>query len=490
MLKRLKKIVLWVGAILILLLVVFIGINWRDEAPSPLSIALAKLPENNVPDEQNIFYALMGLYVPAGQDMTEQGRQLVSRYLQNEKIQSDQQTSLNKQKGVMKTEFDQAVADTAGRLRQAGDIRRWCEPSLDCLQASTTPKQLQALQRQLSLNADPLKRYRQLFAMEGYFDPLGYQVFDFPDARLVLHRLYQMALHESLIKARQGDLLPILTLLDHDTDLRLKMAESHSIDISVFLSAIRMVRHNVEWVSVILTSPHFDRRQHGQIVQRILNNAARLDSFVPDNLHQSDYLFLKKTVEQHGRNINRESTLSRFVSRRLYHTQAMLNEIAIDTVVSSKIARLPAERWVTEREQVLDDSVPEARYGRYCLLDEICLYNLMGHQGVYDLYHSVDEGLSYTMNASFHDVQSYIRLVNLQFALMQQPFPVDVPVFLAQHPQWFNPYTRQPFDWSAAQSALSFKPYSDFWFRFSKETNPVFRVVVPVQKNISPQGTD
>lgn len=66
-----KKILLGVLGVMVLRGIAFVAINWRDEAPSPLSIALASLFENNVPDEQNAFYAIIGLYVPAGQDMAE-----------------------------------------------------------------------------------------------------------------------------------------------------------------------------------------------------------------------------------------------------------------------------------------------------------------------------------------------------------------------------------------------------------------------------------
>lgn len=104
MLKRLKKIVLWLGAVLILPLVVFIGLNWRDETPSPLSKELSWLPENNVPDEQNAFYAMMGLNVAPEQSMTQAGRHLIDAYRRYERITPQE-------KGIA-TEFAQAVEST------------------------------------------------------------------------------------------------------------------------------------------------------------------------------------------------------------------------------------------------------------------------------------------------------------------------------------------------------------------------------------------
>lgn len=344
------------------------------------------------------------------------------------------------------------------------------------------------MQQQLSTNAELLRRYRQIIAMEGFFDPVLYTDFDLPgnDGWSQLNKLHTLATNESLGKAQEGNIIPLLTVL-HDYIRFLKsILESNSVSTINYMAANAYLRINLEWVSVILTSPHFDMSQHGPLVRRILDNLPKLDQ----SGRLSAYAFDRKSINVLRQSIRLENGFSRFMLQRVYHPQAMLNEAAVDEDIKGKIGALPADRWLTDRPQILN-TIPKSRYGRYCLVKDICLYNLIGHRPVDDLVESVNEVGNYDQNARRHDMEGYIRLVNLQFVLMQQhPLPADVPAFLAQYPQWFNPYTRQPFDWSAAESTRSFKPYYQRWHGSAVEhSKAVFSVIIPVQKGIIPQRT-
>lgn len=190
-----------------------------------------------------------------------------------------------------------------------------------------------------------------------------------------------------------------------------------------------------------LEFPHYDPSQHGETVHRLLTEAAALDPSLMVKLKWSEYAFASEIFCVMENTAQHNNAFSRFFEQRVIHPQATLNELAIDIDLQSKIAALPADRMLTDGDTMLENG-PEASYGRYCLTETVCLYNLQGHR-VSRLSAEKTELFNMENLMKFHDIQAYIRLVNLQFALMQQqPFLADVPVFLAQHPQWFNPYTR------------------------------------------------
>lgn len=171
-----KKILLGVLGVMVLGGIVFIAINWRDEAPSPLSIALASLPENNVPDEQNAFYAMAGLRVQTGQDMTAEGRKMIALYRQYINIKATQRTALTAQEEAVITELKQSYGKVSAlSVKEGGKdfVSLGCgKPFIDCLQKPLSREELKTLQYQLSANAELLRRYRQIIAMDGYYDPL------------------------------------------------------------------------------------------------------------------------------------------------------------------------------------------------------------------------------------------------------------------------------------------------------------------------------
>ena len=79
---RIFNFALWgILTVVLGLLAAFVGLNWRDEAPSYLYGTEYSTPRPLPPDENNIYYFLMGFNAPAGQNPVVEGKRRADGYL-------------------------------------------------------------------------------------------------------------------------------------------------------------------------------------------------------------------------------------------------------------------------------------------------------------------------------------------------------------------------------------------------------------------------
>ena len=155
----LRRALKWTGITLavlvglpLLLLLVLLLVNWRDEPLSATARALRVPPPNPYAAADNIYLWLAGFDAPAGEPVVAAGAARIARA-------DAQATAL----------LGAPAADLspAGALRFRGEAD-WCQPlEASCWSSGPRDTQIAALAAD---NAELLGRYRALFVLQGYYD--------------------------------------------------------------------------------------------------------------------------------------------------------------------------------------------------------------------------------------------------------------------------------------------------------------------------------
>lgn len=453
----LVKGILGLVGLAICLMLVFVALNWRDEAPSDLARQLNQ-PAPALSDDRNLYLPMLGFNAPSGQDPKMEGVRQVKAF-QTYYAQRPLSPGILEQGNLVdepapRNDAQKALAmeltPLPGALRLSRKAITLCDPSIDCLNQTSPPEQIQQWQQLLKQHAELVTRYGQLQQSSdlGFVSPMPVDVLEpfIPyDSILATH---QLLLGLAVQDAQRGHFVTMLDFLAKDTAFWRQILAGHNSLVDD-MAALNRLRLDMAWVSVLLADPRFDTNRYRAMLAQILRPLTPQERDISPalkrefQLHVAVYLDYQRTTK----------IKSRPFEQLIFKPQAAINRTAATDKLFQEIAAAPVNSFVR-----LSSELPQKRASIQsgdCVFRQYCLNDFIGHT----LTNMNGPDLTENIGRVF-DMDAYIRLVGLQHQLRQQNIATQsVPDVIDRDPVLLNPYTNQPFSWNPQTAQLSFKPH-------------------------------
>lgn len=429
----------WVVNGILLLLILFIAINVRDEALSPEAQAFGAVSEPAVADRDNAFFAILGFTVPLDQNPHEQGMQAAARY---EAAVAQRSYSV-----------DNSVFDAPTNI---GDLI--CGGKNDgCRQQRR--QQTDLLTATLNTHKGMLARYEQLYAYPHYRDTLT-PTLAAPSAPFkALTSAHQLLLARVVLSARGGDLDQALTTLERDMRFwRMMLSDADSLIAKII--AARQMTNNVNLLSELISQNKCNagalQEKAQAIVLPLTEQERDLDPALRREFRVAQHMFTAFSKDRDYRrsmmyssNVEALSSISGDVLFRLfYQPNATVNSAYRDHVGQVAVMALPAREFIKQLPVHGAEAEPNASLIRWDFI-----YNPLGK---YMLALESPDFRKY--KAQLYNLDGLLRLVAIQIKAKQDGVaPSQMTDLLRNAGDTFaNPYTGAPMQYDANEHRLYF----------------------------------
>ncbi|MDR0769937.1 MAG: hypothetical protein LBE75_01865 [Burkholderiales bacterium] len=453
----------WTVLIVVALFALLVLINWRDEELSDEARALLETKPSEVPDNENIFVAMVGFYAPEESDIFEAGRKRI------EGIEKEDPTGMGAPLRWLKEQ-------------EGKEELRWqrAEPSFDCWYKRGTAflgciySQKELLEKTLTANGALIQRYRLLQELPYYAAPPNCNPFFIPSYGL-LSEIRGTLVAQAVLEIEAGNAGEGLMFFNQGSTFLRRNLEGKSCLLDSAIAAAQMMKE-VYQISFLLSSSSADIEKHASEWRGLLTPLSPEQvSMRPAIEGEIRFMYnalpaLKKWVSY------QEATEQTFricwgwgkwgeweecsawqwwleqnASNLFFHPNATFNYGVPFFKARLKLAELPWRDYIEQRDETLA-SLAERSNPR---MDWI--YNPLGkNQSRY--HHLWDEYVG-----RLHDLDTYLRLVRLQLELRLTKLPSEeIPAFIAQLDEAYCAPCSD-FSWDAGTRMLSFQPYVENW---------------------------
>ena len=444
-----KKALKWTAIILASLLLggplLLAAINAFDEDLRPEAIAFADFSGEEVPPEQNGYYAWVGLRAPVGENPHVRGVQVVAQV--NEKLDAMPRdvTDVDAILGAKTLKYTNSLASLCGR-DATGCLDRYRAKSAD-------------IEKQVRDNKVLLERYRALYRYPHfhetikprYYAPLFYEASSVRGLARAQHTLH----------ALRGDHLLALRQLRDDTQFwRRILIDSRSLVGKMI--AVAAIRVNAQIISEIVARYPADKSAlalAAHAVQPLTAQERDLTNAYRNEHAWIMHFFTTLPAELRALPVERRTpctaesiydcVIEKLTTTFLFKPHATVNRSFEDFSETAGRSKLPASEFLkqTNEKQASD------RYDWGWLSSWHFAYNPIGkilntHPGsAYDSY-----------TGRIHNLDGFLRLVSLSLAAKQQSVrDADMPAFLAStQPNLRSPYTSDPMLWDTGSRTIYF----------------------------------
>lgn len=445
---RLTKILKWFGLILLIpaaLFILLLIINAFDQEIRPEALAFVDFSKEQIPDEQNAYFALMGHAAPLGDDPHQKGIEIIN--VHNRRV--------SEVRG-----YDPTIGDIRDKvlgpkkLVFQGKAMELCDRnSVRCLSAYR--EKARVIREMLRANRLLVERYYQLYRYPHFRETAkesAYVLVPFDDS--ATNALVRAAIG---LQAHDGQIHEALKALQRDTRFwRLVFGECRTLIEKMI--AIARVRRNVQLLSEIIASRSLNGKDIN-IAREILTplSGSELDF---QKVFRSEFAFTKNIIENTSDWGEQDDTWSEsspwyFLARPLFKTNATINLMYERHRDLAALAQLPPDRLM--KQLVLEESKSDSGAQR---INWHFVYNPMGKL-LADMGRApYIEYLGRTQNLG-----ALIRLVTLQlFAKERGVSDSQMQSYLAQtEAGLMNPYTGEPARWDAQNRSLYFMCMREDW---------------------------
>lgn len=431
--RLLKQFLKWFALAFVVFVVLFLGFGNIDEALEPEARAYATPAIDNLPPQDNAYFALFGFwYAEEDNEIGRVGESIVREY----------EDTLAKN-----PRMDEYKTDTSLQpIKFAGDEALLCRPPKNrCLNVVTMART--QIQQILHTNKKLLDRYLSLYSYSRYRNVSTPRFFT-PMPRFVGNARY-LALTRIALDWHQGESSRAIAALARDTEFWRRMLRD-SDDLLMKAIATRAVAENVRLLAEMIVASGIGERDavHMQTILRPLDVAER------DFMKAMKFEFLMGYHTYHnlvestmkpGWNPTTQYIMSRLASL-LYAPNACVNKLYRLNKATADLATLPASRYDQE-VAAINKLHPKGTLWEY-------LHNPIGN---YLMRTGSPDWTHYP--ARIHDLDGLMRLALVAAEIKRRSLRADeIQRFLNEVGEpYTNPYTGKPFEWDADMRTIHFR---------------------------------
>jgi hypothetical protein len=442
-----KKALKWTAIVLAFLLLgvplLLAAINAFDEDLRPEAIAFADFSDEEVPPEQNGYYAWVGLRVPVGESPHARGMQIVAQV--NEKLD------------VMPRDIiDSNTLLGAKALKFTNKLGRLCgRDATDCLDRYRAKSS--DIEKQVRENKLLLERYRVLYRYPHFHETIKPRFF----APLFYEpaSVSGLAHAQAALYALRGDhLLAVRQLRDDTLFWRRILIDSRGLVGKMI--AVAMIRINSQITSEIVARYPTDKRSltlAAQAVQPLTDQERDLTNAYRNEFALGMHFFTTLPSEQRTPCTTEsiyDCALEKLSTTFLFKPHATVNQSFENFRKIATRSNLSAAEFLNERR----DGQASGQYDWDWLTAWRFAYNPVGK-----ILNAIAVSAYGNYTARVHNLDGFLRLVSLSLAAKGQAIhDTDMPGFIARaKPNLRNPYTNEPMMWDAGNRAIYFDGMDD-----------------------------
>jgi len=462
-LRLLWKFCKWTLLIAVVLVVLVIAINWRDQPLSDEALALlADQPAAPVPDRENILLALAGMKAPEGADVFEAGR----RYLE----EASKAGSLAEVIGATKAEKQKEAQEKKLEWKET-------RPPFDCQInmegdfMQCIKKERSRLKETLALNETLVQRYRAMQDLPRYaaIQAPGQWILSMEYGGAI-YNIRKILLAQAMLDMKDGDSQAGLRFFKKDMALWRKNLDGKFCLIDSLVSAAWLMQ-DARGLNMLLSLPTAQISEEQQQEWRSLlaplspeqkslyaaveGEIKFVHNYAPEikrwksyhEVSNEEYIFCGVLSGEIKACPAWQSWLEKNISSTFVQPNASFNDEVPFYKAWLKLTSLSWEDYLAQRDATL------APFKKSATPRIDWIYNPVGKSSS-DFKPSYDEYIG-----RFHDADTYLRLVRLQLELRLAEVPSgQVADFLKQLDA---PYCApcSDFSWDAQTRKLSFQPY-------------------------------
>lgn len=435
----------------IVMAVVLLAIYWRDEPLSAKTIALNQPPVVNINENENAYFAYIGLTAAKGKDPAEVGKAYHAQY----------EAMLRATPVATYQQFRQLIDQP--RLKFKAEQNQ--HPTSICkIQNEACVEKYARTAEQISkLAADNItlaQRYNALLQYPQFVDVSTPSAFFELSAFSDIQNLNELRCAQASIALANGDADGALNALDANLQFWHRNLRGSTTLISRMI-AIAILKTNYAFLNDFLDyQPALAKTKYDQL-RKILAHFGELDTDFTDTL-KGEYRFGANFMSLMITNVDdlQGSEPERDIFEKigmalnktpLYRPHATLNRHAEIFSRYLSLAKLPAHQLMEKKQTLLEGLENEFGFGKHPIRD--FSYNPIGNS--LNSMGLVAIG-DYFLTA--HDLGAYVRLLKLKLEIRHQDISLaDVSRFIAtSNAALFNPFTNQPMTWDEAGQSIYF----------------------------------
>jgi len=436
-----------IGFGILLLLILIVAINARDETLSPEAQAFGAASEPGVADRENAFFAVLGFASPLDQDPHTQGMQAAARFeaalAQRPYFVDDSLPDLTAPEML-------STATAIGDLicgREEDGCRQQRRQKTDHLAAA------------LNTHKAMLARYERLQTYPHYRDALTSTIAAPSAPFKVLSSAHQLLLAKVVLSARGGDLDQALATLEQDTRfLRMVLRDADSLIAKAI--AARLLTNNASLLSELVSQNKVKVAASLETAQAIVLPLSEKERDLGPALRRefrvARHMFTGFAKDPDFRrsamNVSNEGALASrgrdILYRLFYRPNATVNSAYRHFAGLAAVMELPAREFIKHLPAHGTAAAPGASLIRWSLI-----YNPLGK------FMLASDPPDYRRStAQLNNLDGLLRLVALQLKAKQEGIVAgQMADFLHNAGDAFaNPYTGAPMQYDAGEHHLYF----------------------------------
>lgn len=441
-----------IGFGILLLLILIVAINARDETLSPEAQAFGAASEPGVADRENAFFAVLGFASPPDQDPHARGMQVAARF---EAAVAQRPYSVGSSVLDSTDPGMLSAATAVGDLICGGD-EDGCRPQ----RRQNTARLAAALHTHEAM----LARYERLQTYPHYRDALTPTIAAPGAPFRVLASAHQLLLAKVVLSARGGDLDQALATLERNTRfLRMMLRDTDSLIAKI--SAAHLLTNNANLLSELVSQNKFNAGASWEKAQAIVlpltEEERDLRPVLRREFRVARHMFTGFAKDRDFRssvmNAPNEGALASGVRnvlyRLFYRPNATVNGACRDFAGLAAVMELPAREFIKHLPAQGAAGESGASPVRWNLI-----YNPLGK-----LMLASEPPDFRKFAARLYNLDGLLRLVALQIKAKQEGIvPGRMADFLQNAGDAFaNPYTGAPMQYDAGEHQLYFLGVDD-----------------------------
>ena len=431
-------------------------INSFDESPSPRIAQIESWP-TPIPDEQNGFFAAIGLLAPPGVSPHQAGRDWITQAAAL--AMKEPGKSMDPVKGLTFVNYEK-ITGTGKPVNERSSINFCNRAKESCLAVVHNEKQ--HIKAWLAANQELLTRYRSLYQYRTWQYTTTAAITFIPNYSQVINGL-NLSLAEMLLTLDENQPEQAFRMLEADIRLARTLlgAQGPLIDKMV---AVGIMNIDLEILAQIIRERPEMATRHWQAIDRMLQPLSREMVSMTDTLRFEQrwgITFLR--TQSPGEAFYPDSNILLKIWANHHYKQVAtlnLNIAFIDSVIQLS---------------VLPESGPTHAMSKYpaaTFHDFNRLFGFMRNLGGNLIFINPFFDPSAYVNKVL-DLNALNNLIHLQLMLTKDGVATqDVPAYLAKVSAALqNPETGQPFEWDVKKGELYFRPYSES-FKNLRKSDP------------------
>ncbi len=436
------RLVIGLALFALLLVAVFVAINWKDEKLSPDALAILREPEIRLPDEKNGFYILREIEAANDVPLMETG---IKEVKAEKQLASQGVAALQQYARQWNTAKAQNFSWEQGRCQKIAG---------NCVQHDLEHREeLSALMAQNQLLAE---RYALMRAMPDYQEiQLANPAAMLPAYSPVM-KAADMLITQAALDIADGKWEAGLQQLDsNDRQIRLMLSNSESlISKMVMQAALRRQARVVSELAVLYPGFFENNDEHlMRLVRSLTDNEKSLTAAYTYEARSqmNSFLSLRQATLLEDKASGKPFWPFSVLGAYAYHANASANRIAACWLVIIETSKQDARDINATRENLSALEMQMFGHGVFSFLNYV--YNPVGK---IVLQIAMPDQLAYLDRT--RDMEAYLRLVSLQLNILSNKVPkADIASFVNHAPAGLrNPYDATPMVWDDKTEQLKF----------------------------------